>query len=316
MSPQIVVVGSLNVDLVIQTPRFPEPGETITGRGFRQVFGGKGANQAAAAARLGADTVLVGCVGGDASGARYLENLAGLGLDVSHVRRDDQAATGTAFILVDEGGENAIVLAPGANARLSPRDVERARETIAAAAVLLVQLETPLETVARALEVARQEGTATILNPAPAARLSAELLACVDVLVPNQSEASLLTGLPVSTLADAFRAGEVLREHGAGSVIVTLGDRGALSVDGQGRLHAPAHAVDVVDTTAAGDAFCAALAVARAEGMGREEGLRFANAAGALAVTRFGAQPSLPDRDEVKALLAAGGAEESGGREQ
>lgn len=316
MSAQIVVVGSLNVDLVIQTPRFPQPGETITGRGFRQVYGGKGANQAAAAAKLGAATALVGCVGGDAFGTSYVENLAGLGVDTSHVRRDGDAATGTAFILVDEGGENAIVLAAGANARLSPGDVERARDLIAAAAVLLVQLETPLETVARALRIAREEGTTTILNPAPAAPLGTEVLERVDVLVPNETEAGLLTGLRISTLDEAGRAGEVLRERGVGSVILTLGDRGAVRVDAQGRLHAPAQAVEAVDTTAAGDAFCGALAVARAEGMGREAALCFANAAGALAVTRFGAQPSLPDRDAVEALLAANGAGEKGGREQ
>lgn len=289
---------------MIKTPRFPRPGETIKGHGFFKTFGGKGANQAVAAAKLGAEVALVGCIGGDEFGTQYLANLRDFKVDVSHVRRDDNSATGTAFILVEKRGENSIVLAPGANDSMSASDVESASDIIADAAVLLVQLEIPLQTVSHALAIARQRGTTTILNPAPAACISPQTISNVDSVVLNESEADLLTGLPVNTLQDAARAGEAVRDLGVGAAILTLGDRGALYVDAHGEFHASAHAVDAVDTTAAGDAFVGAFAVAKAEGMGPDKALRFANAAGAVTVTREGAQPSLPDRRAVRALLA------------
>jgi ribokinase len=304
MTPvRVVVVGSLNTDLVVRTPRFPRPGETIAGHDFHTVAGGKGANQAAAAARLGASVAMVGCVGGDDFGRQQLAGLGRLGVNVDAVRRDDTASTGVALIMVDEAGQNSIILDLGANVRLSVADVRAAEAAIASASVLLVQLEIPLEVVEQAIQLARRHQVMAVLNPAPAQDLPPELLRHVDVLIPNESEAALLTGIDVTDMERGREAAEKLLQAGVGIVIMTLGERGALAVSRQTVVHAPAFQVDVVDTTAAGDAFVAGFAVALAEGRELPNAVRFANAAGAVAVTRLGAQPSLPTRQEAEALF-------------
>ena len=306
MTAHITVVGSLNMDLVARTPRIPQPGETIIGSDFRTVPGGKGANQAVAVARLGPQVSMVGRVGRDAFAQPLLDNLAAVGVDHTFVLQDPGAATGVALIVVDDAGENSIVVASGANARLSPADVDAAESAIAAADGLLLQLESPLETVSRAAEIARAHEVTVILNPAPARPLPAELLAMVDVLIPNESETALLTGLPVGDQAQTRAAATALLDLGVGTVILTLGERGAmLAQEGRTEL-VPAFTVTPVDTTAAGDAFVGGLVVALAEGRALSEAVRWGNATGALATTKLGAQPSLPTRQEVESLLATG----------
>jgi ribokinase len=267
--------------------------------------GAKGANQAVAAARLGAKVTLVARVGPDVFGERALAGFQQEGIITRHVTVDGEAASGVALIFVDAAGENSIAVAPGANACLSPGDVQEAREAIEEADVLLLQLEVPMETVLAAAEVAHQARVRVILNPAPAPPnlLPAELLARVDILTPNESEAGLLTDTQVSTELAARR----LTGQGAGAVIVTLGARGALIVTLDAQRLVPGFSVNAVDTTAAGDAFNGGLAVALAQGRPLVGALRFANACGALATTRLGAQPSLPTIDEVDAFLAERG---------
>ena len=303
MPPHIVVVGSLNMDLVIRTPRFPGPGETIIGSAFHTIPGGKGANQAVAAAKLGAQVIMVGRVGDDAFGDQQLANLSQLGIDVSRIQRDPKAATGVALIVLDEQGQNSIILAPGANMRLTLADLEAAEDALASAAILVLQLEIPQKVVEQAIKAARAHGVVVLLNPAPGRRLPPTLLSQVDVLIPNESETALLTGTEVDDIESARRAAAKLRAAGVGTVILTLGGRGALLLEGQKATHVPGYRVHVVDTTAAGDAFVGGFAVALAEGQDLAEAVRLANAAGALAVTKLGAQPSLPTRSEVEAFL-------------
>jgi ribokinase len=304
MSAHVAVVGSLNMDLVIRSPRIPLPGETIIGGEFHTAPGGKGANQAVAAARLGAQVSMVGRVGRDAFGSQLLENLAADGIEHNFVLEDREASTGVALIVVADDGENSIVVASGANAHLSPADVETSEAAIARADVLLLQLESPLETVTQAAQTARARGVTVILNPAPARALPGELLALVDVIIPNESETALLTGMPVENQAEAEAAAAMLRRRGVGTVILTLGERGALLSYERGTTIFPAYDVKPVDTTAAGDAFVAGLAVALAEGKSWATAVQWGNAAGALATTKLGAQPSLPTRTTVEQLLA------------
>ncbi|MFQ5858990.1 MAG: ribokinase [Anaerolineae bacterium] len=298
---KITVVGSLNIDLVVRAPRFPGPGETIAGHDFHTIPGGKGANQAVAAARQGADVSMVGRVGDDAFGQRLRETLRQDGVDTRHVTADPQAPTGVAVIAVDEAGENRIILAAGANGRVSPADVNAATSAIAQADVLVLQLEVPLPAVMRAIEVARENRVAVILNPAPAQPLPTELLASIDYLIPNESEAALLADSDASRPEQAAQA---LRSAGVRSVIVTLGEQGALLVDSTRNRSVSGFAVSVVDTTAAGDAFVGAFAVALAEGQSAMAAVRWANAAGALATTVLGAQPSLPTHAAVAEFVA------------
>lgn len=301
---RVVVVGSLNIDLVTHTERIPAPGETVLGGDLATVPGGKGANQAVAAARLGAQTAMVGHLGDDGFAAQLRQSLAADNIDALHVTTAD-AATGVALIVVDANGQNSIVVASGANMRVTPADVDAAAETIAKADVLLLQLEIPLDSVKRAAEIAHANGVTVILNPAPAQPLPADLLALVDIVVPNESETATLTGLPVESQAELAAAASALRDFGIETVLLTLGERGVLLADSDGIELFPAYKVEiVVDTTAAGDAFLGGFASAMAEGKSVAEAVPWGCASGALAVTKAGAQPSLPSRDDVQKLLA------------
>ncbi len=296
----ILVIGSLNADLVVRAPRFPAPGETISGEDLAIIPGGKGANQAVSAARHRSPVAMVGRVGNDSFGPTLIQNLQNNRVDTTHVRTDE-SATGTAIIVVDSSGQNSIVLSPGANGKVTPADVEAV--SFQDADMLLLQLEIPVETVTYAASVARQNGLRVILNPAPARQLPGPLLADVDILVPNESELQLLTNMPVTNVDSAETAARALLAKRVGTVIVTLGSNGALIVtDGQVQ-HIPSFKVNVVDTTAAGDAFIGGLAAALLNGKTLEEAVRYGNASGALAATKFGAQPSLPTQDEVEQLL-------------
>ena len=299
--PNILVIGSLNADLVVRAPRFPAPGETISGEDLVVIPGGKGANQAVAAARQGIAVAMVGRVGNDSFGPTLIQNLQKNKVDTAHVLTDD-SATGTAIIVVDADGQNSIVLSPGANSKVAPTDLDAV--SFQDVDLLLLQLEIPLETVVHAASVARQNGLRVILNPAPACPLPDSLLADVDILVPNESELQLLTELPVIDIDSAEIAAKALLAKGVKTVIVTLGANGALLVTNGKATHVPGFKVDVIDTTAAGDAFIGGLAAALLKGKSLEEAVRYGNASGALATTKFGAQPSLPTQDEVELLMS------------
>ncbi len=303
--PHIVVVGSLNMDLVVEVPTIPQPGETVLGKNFNTFPGGKGANQAVAAARLGAQVSLIGRVGRDAFGEQLLAAAQVEGIDVSHVGRDEAAATGVAMISVDEAGQNSIAVASGANFRLGADHVRQAWAALNDVDLLVMPLETPPASIAAAVSLANATKVPVVLNPAPARALPAGLLAGVHVLVPNEPETAQLTGMPVGTEVESGAAARRLLSLGVGSVVLTLGSRGALVLDGKTGNSSllPAFRVDVVDTTAAGDAFVAGLAVALGEGQTLVAAARFANATGALAATRLGAQASMPSRTEVESLL-------------
>jgi ribokinase len=298
--PDILVIGSLNADLVVRAPRFPAPGETISGEDLSIIPGGKGANQAVAVSRQGVTVAMVGRVGSDSFGPTLIQNLQKNKVDTSHVLTDE-SATGTAIIVVDADGQNSIVLSPGANGKVTPADLDSV--SFQDAEVLLLQLEIPLETVIHAASLARQNGLRVVLNPAPAQPLPDSLLADVDILVPNESELQLLSGQPVTDTDSAKAAAQTLIEKGIKTVVVTLGANGALLVTGDKVSHVPTFKVDVVDTTAAGDAFIGGLAAALLKGKSMEEAVRYGNASGALAATKFGAQPSLQTAEDVQNLI-------------
>jgi ribokinase len=304
--PKIVVVGSSNTDMVVKAARIPAPGETVLGGAFVMAPGGKGANQAVAAARLGAEVSLVARLGTDSLGDEAVAGYVRDGILTDLVIRDPDRPTGVALIIVDAHGENSITVALGANEALSPDDIERAADRIRAADVVVMQLEVPLVAVERAAAIARSAGVPVILDPAPApdAGLPAALLRDVTCLKPNESEAERLTGIHVGDPASAERAARALQQLGPQTVIVTLGRQGAVVVDGTSVHHVPAYRVTAVDATAAGDAFTGALATALAAGAAIEEAVRRAAAAGALAATRIGAQPSLSTRAEWEAFIA------------
>ncbi len=297
---RVVVVGSANMDMVVRAPRIPRPGETVVGSQFVMVPGGKGANQAVAAARLGAHVTFVARVGNDLFGHHNLEGYEAEGIDCRFIVQDEETPSGVALIAVDAEGQNAIVVAPGANTRLTPEDVERAEEAIAKADVVLTQLEVPIPTVTRAAEMAHKHGKRLILNPAPAPSqpLTEDLLRYVNVLTPNETEAQTICNAPSYASPEAL--GQSLRSLGVPVVIITLGSEGVLIQDDSGMRRMPAYPVQAIDTTAAGDAFAGALAVAMAEGKGVETAVQFAQRVAALSVTRLGAQPSLPYRAEVE----------------
>jgi len=305
MAGKIVVVGSSNTDMILQMDHIPRPGETLLGGEFSMAAGGKGANQAVAAARAGGTVTFLARVGNDMFGQQAIEGFRKDGINVQHVISDPDAPSGVALIFVADDGENSIGVASGANAQLSPADIQRASETIAQADVLVMQLETPLPAVQAAAEIAAAHGVRVILNPAPAQPLSDDLLSLVSVLTPNESEAELLTGIEVADENRAVLAADQLRSKGVATTVVTLGSQGAMVASDD--FSGPVSAFDVkpVDTTAAGDVFNGALAVALSEGETLELAVKFASAAAALAVTKLGAQPSAPARKEIERLLTS-----------
>jgi ribokinase len=299
----LVVVGSSNTDMIIKVKRIPRAGETVLGGEFLTSAGGKGANQAVAGARAGGRVSLIARVGPDSLGDEAIAGFVRDGIDVSHVIRDGRLASGVAFIFVARNSENSIAVASGANARLSPADVKRARTLIADAKVVLIQLETPLDTVRVAARLAAAHGAIVILNPAPARPLPNSLLRQVSILTPNESEAQLLTGIRLNGLAAAAKAALRLHQRGVPTVVLTLGARGALIADSRGTRLVPGFKVKPVDTTAAGDVFNGAFAVALTEDRSISEAVRIANAAAAISVTRWGAQRSAPTHRTIKRFL-------------
>ena len=298
-NPKVVVVGSFNMDLVIKTERRPQKGETLIGEEFGMFIGGKGANQAIAASRLGADVTMIGRLGADLFGDTFFTEFARENIDTTFVVRDAEVGTGVASPVIDADGDNSIIIVPRANMRLDVEDVERAASKIADADVLLLQLEVPIESSKRAAEIARANGVEIILNPAPACVLPDSFLGLIDIFVPNEVETEFLTKVTVADDEGARLAAKVLFEKGISTIVLTLGNRGALLLTSQRSQLVPAYNVKVVDTTAAGDAFCGALATALANGDKIENAVAFANATGALAVTVLGAAPSMPTAEQV-----------------
>lgn len=301
--PKICVVGSCMIDLISRVPRLPKLGETMFGHEFHMGYGGKGANQAVMAAKLGAQVSMVAKLGRDVFGDGTLKNYQEQGIDTTHVRFDDTRFSGVAPIFVDDRAQNFIVIVPGANLGLSPADVQDARETIRASEILICQLEIPVETTLEAFRTAKSANVRTILNPAPAAPLPDELLQLTDICAPNETETELLTGLPVNTLAEAEAAARKLLARGPKTVILTLGERGALVADENTVESVPAIRVNAVDPTGAGDAFVGSLAVFLGEGLEFADAIRRANAVAALSVTRVGTQVSFPLRQEADEFL-------------
>lgn len=297
---RIIVVGSSNTDMVVRTERFPNPGETILGGDFFMNQGGKGANQAVAAARLGGDVLFISSVGNDVFGKTALQSLKKEGVDVNHSRIDKENPSGVAVITVDQNGENNIVVAPGANGTLLPKEVQHIEHLIEENAFILMQLEIPMETVEYIVTKAAAKGTKVILNPAPAQTLSLSVLTNVYLLTPNEKEAFLLTGIPVHDVSSAKLAAKSLNDKGVQNVIITLGAKGALALFKGEYIHVEAQKVTAVDTTAAGDVFNGALVVALNEGQPIQEALIFASHASSIAVTRLGAQSSSPYRHEIQ----------------
>lgn len=304
--PRIVVFGSSNTDMVVKAPRLPRAGETVIGSSFVMAAGGKGANQAVAAARLGADVTLVARLGADMFGDQALAGYQREGICTDLIVRDAEHHTGVALIVVDDAGENLIAVAPGANQHLAPADVDRAAERLRAAAVVMLQLEVPLQTVRRAIELANENAVPVILDPAPAPDepLDAQLLGGVEYLTPNETEAQRLTGIAVGDEASARAAAGRLLEAGTRNVIVTLGAKGALVANRAETFLVPACRVEALDSTAAGDAFNGGLAVALARGLPLADAVHEACLVGALSTTRLGAQPSLPTAEELAAFRA------------
>lgn len=300
---RVLVIGSSNTDMIVRVPRIPRPGETVLGGEFAMAGGGKGANQAVAAARAGGRVTFIARVGDDVFGERALAGLAADGIDTRFVLRTAGAASGVALIDVDDRGENSISVASGANALLSAEDVENAAVAFAEADIVLVQLESPIEAVEAAVRKAWEKGVPVILNPAPARPLDEGLLSRVSVLTPNENEAELLSGIAVRDADGVQRAAARLRARGPATVIITMGDRGVYASAPEFEGLVPAFNVNPVDTTAAGDVFNGALAVALAEKQALRDALRFAQAAAAISVTRPGAQPSAPTRAEIEALI-------------
>ncbi|WP_313684317.1 ribokinase [Pantoea sp.] len=302
-SAKLAVLGSINADHILNLAHFPRPGETVIGKQYQVAFGGKGANQAVAAGRAGADIAFIACVGADDIGERIRQQLQQDRIDTAPVETVAEEATGVAMIFVNGEGENNIGIYSGANAALTPACVTRHQQVIADADALLMQLESPLESVLAAAKIAKAQQTQVILNPAPATQLSDELLALIDIITPNETEAEILTGIAVKSDEDAARAAAALHAKGIQTVLITLGRRGVwLSEQGDG-VRIPGFSVQAVDTIAAGDTFNGAFITARLEGVAIHDAVRFAHAAAAIAVTRPGAQPSVPWRTEIDAFL-------------
>ena len=297
----IIVIGSSNTDMVIRTRKMPRPGETVLGGDFMMNHGGKGANQAVAAAKLGGRTTFIGKVGNDVFGRQTVEMLRGLGIDVSYLGVSDTKPSGIALINVDDSGENSIAVASGANAELSTADIDAAEEAIRNAALIIMQLESPIETVTHAAKTAKKYGVPVILNPAPAPahKLPEELMANVDIIIPNETEAEIISGIVITDQQSELLAINKIHAMGVKTVIFTLGSDGALVCENGECEKVPSFKVKAVDTTAAGDTFCGALCVALSEGMPIRDAVVFANRAASISVTRMGAQQSIPTRDEI-----------------
>ncbi len=304
-APRVCVVGSCMIDLISRVPRLPVLGETLFGHSFHLGYGGKGANQAVAAARLGAHVSMVARVGRDVFGEGTFENFQQQGVDATFVGYDEDRFSGVAPIFVDDHADNCIVIVPGANTGLTPEHVRAARQAIETADMVCCQLEVPIEVTLEAFRIARAAGVRTILNPAPAADLPDELLGLTDICVPNEVEAQMLTGRGVGDVGGALEAGRALLKRGPGTVVLTLGGRGALLVEAGASRQVPAVQIDAVDPTGAGDAFIGALAVFLGEGRTTEEAARAAAAVAALSVMRVGTQVSFPSRSEADAFIAA-----------
>jgi ribokinase len=303
MSQNILVIGSANVDLLVKTSRIPAPGETIIGGEYATALGGKGANQAVAAARLGGHVTMVGRVGGDSYGQEILTGLRSDDIVTEYLQVDHQTHTGVAFIIVDEEGQNSIVVSSGANMRVDLTDLERALPAINSADVLVIQLEIPVKVVEHVAALVNAKGGQIVFNPAPANPQCRSILHHVNYLILNESEAEILTGVNIKELSNMKSASEILHRMGAQVVILTLGKEGAFISSKEIETHVPAYPVVPVDTTAAGDAFVGAFAVAISSGKSLIDAVQFACAAGALATTKIGAQPSLPDLAAVERLL-------------
>jgi ribokinase len=299
MSVKIIVAGSMNMDMVVKTSHIPQPGETVLGGTFFMNPGGKGANQAIAVARLGAEVAFIGKIGDDIFGRQSSQLFEDEGVDIAGMVADEDQPSGIALITVDEKGENSIVVAPGANARLYPEDVENSFKNYPDARILLVQLEIPLNTVQFAAELAKKQGVKVILNPAPANKSVPDFYKLIDIITPNVTEAEMLTGVKITDSDSALVAAKKLRSFGVPTVIITLGSSGAILLDGEEFHHIDAPKVTAVDTTAAGDVFNGALAVAISEGKPLPEATAFACKAASIAVTKLGAQASIPYRNEV-----------------
>lgn len=296
----ITVVGSLNMDLVTKVIVMPRVGETLIGKDYMQIPGGKGANQADAIAKLGSRVKMIGMVGADGFGSDLVESLKRDGVDVSYIKTTKDTPTGIAVIMVNDEGDNSIVVIPGANYELTPKDIDDSLKAIEEAEIVVTQLETPVETVKHTLLKAKEFGKYTILNPAPAAKLDDELIRHIDLLTPNETELEVLSGVKIEKQADILDAARILIDKGIKELIVTMGDKGALYVNESENNIYPAFRVNPVDTTAAGDSFTGGLAVALSEGKTVKDAINFASKVGALTVTREGAQSSLPTREEVE----------------
>lgn len=299
----IVVVGSLNMDLVVQASRLPLGGETIMGTAFHEIPGGKGANQAVAMARLGASVKMIGKVGQDGFGSSLLSTLKVDGVDTIAIESVAGQSTGVALITLQDSGENSIIVVPGANGEVRPSDIDQNRKMIQEASLLVTQLEVPIETVSHALKTAKAGGAITILNPAPAQALSQEILSHVDLLTPNETELALISQMPVTDMASIKKAAQALIDQGVKALVVTLGSEGSLYLNDKGEsLHQKAFEVKALDTTAAGDSFTAGLAVCMSQGKPMAEALEFASKVGALTVQTLGAQSSLPFLEAVESF--------------
>lgn len=304
-SPKITVVGSINMDLVFRTPRIPAIGETISGHEFVQIAGGKGANQAVAAARQGASTMMIGCVGDDTYGQQSINGLRSAQIDTSHISTIPQCATGVAGILVDDRGQNSIVIAPGANARLTPLHIQHAAAAIIGAQLVICQCETPLNTIAAAINLAHEHGVKVVFNPAPVIDLPLALFSKIDYLVVNETEATQLSQIQVTDFPSAQNAAQQLLKLGIKCVLLTMGEHGVwLAQQHQASQHFPAIRVHAIDTTAAGDTFIGAFACAIGSGMVITDAIQHAQDCAALAVTKLGAQSSIPTRSEVEQFKA------------
>lgn len=297
---KIIVLGSCNTDMVIKSDRIPVPGETILGGAFMMNSGGKGANQAVAAARLGGDVIFIAKTGNDLFGKQAVQQYKEEGINTQYIVSDSNLPSGVALITVDKNGENCIVVAMGANSSLVPEDFKHAEDEFKSAEVLLMQLETPIETIEYAAKFGNENGVKVILNPAPAQSLSDSLLKNLYMLILNETEAELISGIKVNDFTDARKAANAIFDKGVKKVIVTMGSRGSLLKDENHFVEVPAYKVDAADTTAAGDTFCGAVAVAIAEGKNLEEGIKFATKCSAVTVTKMGAQASIPTRKEVE----------------